>query len=74
MYPAHNGFRHPDQVQRKINDGIRFRNNLPRHIIAAYGKRRYQDLALRHDFLDFFDQRAGSYDLTDRRAVDPDAV
>ena len=63
MYPAYHGLGHPDKVQGEIDDGVCFRYDLLCHVVAAYGKGRYQHLPFRHDLLDFFYQRAGGYDF-----------
>ena len=74
LHTAHNGFRHPRQIQREINVTVCFRDNLFCHIVATHGKSRYQHFPLRHHFFDFFYNRTGRYNFTYRCAMDPDAI
>ena len=70
----YNGFRHKRQIQREINNGICFRNNLACHIITANRNCRNQNRNFRHCLADFLYQRAGCYNFTNGRAVNPNTA
>ena len=72
--PLHEGFGHKGQIQRKVNNGICFRDDLVGHVIAPCGYSRYQDLGIGHGLADFLDQGTGGHDFPHGGTVDPDAV
>ena len=74
MNTLNQGFCDKRQIQREVDDGICFGNNLLGHVITAYGKGRYQYRTIGHFLADLFYKRTGSNNFAYGCAMNPNAV